>query len=372
MSNFNELFAILAHEEKTDCKNIVIIGGIESFVNNWADRIRTPENANAINQICNALKDYATASPSQRHLMIHQAVIKARQVESKTQTLEPPPGLGEFGRSQTNDQRFRQESQPIFDNSTSARKTIRENYKLRYKGGHKGLDYYLATYMRKDQIEGILSLTRDGVQFRSTETKSERKFNLGWSEITSADYDNEGLMFVKTILRIYTPKHYRLKFETDEAAKISANINRMIRLHISEQERKEQLEKASIQSRRLDEISPQRFEDFIGELFKAMDYQVRRVGRVGDEGIDLICKDPDGNLVVIQCKRYSGIVGGPLVREFYGALMHRKAKMGVLITTGEFSEPARRFALGKPIVLVDRERLAILLDKYLKQNVPTG
>jgi restriction endonuclease Mrr len=44
--------------------------------------------------------------------------------------------------------------------------------------------------------------------------------------------------------------------------------------------------------------------------------------------------------------------------------MHRRALKGYIITTGEFTEPAIKWAAGKPIELIDRIKLAKLLDNY--------
>jgi restriction system protein len=50
-------------------------------------------------------------------------------------------------------------------------------------------------------------------------------------------------------------------------------------------------------------------------------------------------------------------VGEPVVREFFGSLVNSGAEIGYLITTGYFTPQAVTFAEGKPIILMDIDRL---------------
>lgn len=78
-----------------------------------------------------------------------------------------------------------------------------------------------------------------------------------------------------------------------------------------------------------------------------------RTGATGDHGVDVVVQTPKGEKWVVQCKRWRGGVGEPIVRDFYGTVQHEKAHKGVLVTTGTFSNAAREWAKGKPLVLVD-------------------
>lgn len=63
-------------------------------------------------------------------------------------------------------------------------------------------------------------------------------------------------------------------------------------------------------------------------------------------------------------KRWEGTVGGPIVQGFAGALIGKKARKGVFITTSTFSPQARNFASGTEnlkIILIDGEQLAQLM-----------
>jgi len=67
----------------------------------------------------------------------------------------------------------------------------------------------------------------------------------------------------------------------------------------------------------------------------------------------------DGEKWIIQCKRWRGQVGEPIVREFYGTMQHEKADKGAIVTTGKFSKAARLWAQGKPVYLYDGEEFLV-------------
>ena len=90
------------------------------------------------------------------------------------------------------------------------------------------------------------------------------------------------------------------------------------------------------------------------------------VGQVGDGGIDGIIKEDKLGLdaIYLQAKRWEGTVGGPVVQGFVGALIGKKARKGVFITTSNFSQQAQNYANGienLKIILIDGEQLAQLM-----------
>lgn len=109
------------------------------------------------------------------------------------------------------------------------------------------------------------------------------------------------------------------------------------------------------------ELSPTEFERVVGDLFKALGYEVSITRQVGDEGVDLnLIRGDERSLA--QCKRYRGTVGQPLIRDFYGAVVHERAARGYLVTTGLYSVAAQTWAAGKNLVLVDGVDLAAALN----------
>jgi restriction system protein len=117
--------------------------------------------------------------------------------------------------------------------------------------------------------------------------------------------------------------------------------------------------------------SPGFFENLVLDLLHAMGYGLSReelqtVGGSGDGGIDgIISLDRLGlQKVYVQAKRWQNSVGGPVVRDFIGALTTRGADKGVLLTTSKFTNDAfvtaEKVRTGT-IVLIDGRRLADLM-----------
>jgi hypothetical protein len=103
-------------------------------------------------------------------------------------------------------------------------------------------------------------------------------------------------------------------------------------------------------------LTPTEFEDMVVELYRMAGHEAKRTGRVGDNGVDVLVQAKNGEKWIVQCKRYKGSVGEPIVRDFYGAMQHEKADKGTIIAAGRFSRPAIEWAAGKPISLYDGEK----------------
>lgn len=99
-------------------------------------------------------------------------------------------------------------------------------------------------------------------------------------------------------------------------------------------------------------LNPVDFENFAGYLFKSEGWRVETTKASGDEGVDLFLFK-NATKAVVQCKRYKGNVGQPIIRDLYGSMMHEQASIGYAVTTGSFTERATTFAIGKPIKLID-------------------
>ena len=119
---------------------------------------------------------------------------------------------------------------------------------------------------------------------------------------------------------------------------------------------------------RIKSNSPAFFENLVIDLMVAMGYGGSRVdagqsvGQSGDEGIDGIIKEDRLGLDVIylQAKRWEGTVGRPEIQKFVGALHGKRAKKGVFITTGKFSEEAHEYvkSIDPKVILIDGRALA--------------
>lgn len=106
------------------------------------------------------------------------------------------------------------------------------------------------------------------------------------------------------------------------------------------------------------QLEPSEFEDYVAHrLFARQGYHVLNTPDSKDGGIDVLVTDDYGRQAVVQCKRYKGTVGSATVRELYGVMIHTGAARAYLVTTGEISEDACRWAEGKPLILIDGAEL---------------
>jgi restriction system protein len=116
-------------------------------------------------------------------------------------------------------------------------------------------------------------------------------------------------------------------------------------------------------------MTPDGFERLAQRLLRAAGFiNTSITARSGDGGLDgmgvyrlSLVSFP----VFFQCKRYRGSVGPEKVRDFRGAMAGRGDK-GLLITTGSFTNEARREATrdgAPPIDLIDGDRLCDLLKE---------
>lgn len=118
-------------------------------------------------------------------------------------------------------------------------------------------------------------------------------------------------------------------------------------------------------------LSPSEFENLVARTYRDQGHTVEVVGATGDHGIDLVVHTKKGETWLVQCKRYRGKVGEPVVRDFYGVLRASNADAGALVTTGMITPQARLWAEGKPIFLYDgRAFLKIIESTRLRRVLP--
>lgn len=105
---------------------------------------------------------------------------------------------------------------------------------------------------------------------------------------------------------------------------------------------------AAMSKRKINRISqlqtmdPVDFEYWVAGYFQAhrfRDVWVTKASR--DFGIDIEMSHPKGGQVVVQCKRYHGEVGRPVVQQTYGVMHLVGAKWCYVVTTGRFTSTAR-------------------------------
>ena len=117
----------------------------------------------------------------------------------------------------------------------------------------------------------------------------------------------------------------------------------------------------------INSLSGVEFEMVCKKLLENMGFAVETTKTSGDGGIDLIAYNSQPLLsgkYIIQCKRYAGSVGEPIIRDLYGVVTSERANKGILMTSGVFTKQAQIFADGKPIELIDGVKLRDLLQDY--------
>ena len=122
----------------------------------------------------------------------------------------------------------------------------------------------------------------------------------------------------------------------------------------------------------LHHLQPDRFEQTVLDLLQGIGYgRGHHLERSGDGGFDgIIGPDPFGtNRIYFQAKRCAGPVDEPEIRHFSGSLEPNGANKGILITTSDFTDTARRTAEtisagNKLIRLVNGRELAHLMLTY--------
>lgn len=116
------------------------------------------------------------------------------------------------------------------------------------------------------------------------------------------------------------------------------------------------------------------FERLVIDLLIGMGYGGSRsdakkhLGKSGDGGVDgVINEDKLGlDVLYIQAKRYNDPITISQVRDFAGALLAKKARKGVFVTTSTFPKSAVDFVsqIEPKVVLIDGQRLAQLMIDY--------
>lgn len=99
----------------------------------------------------------------------------------------------------------------------------------------------------------------------------------------------------------------------------------------------------------LQNLSPNGFERICQRLLRESGFKkVTVTGKSGDGGIDgegILEINPLMSFkVLFQAKRYQGTVGSSIIRDFRGAMQGRADK-GIIITTGRFSQDAKKEAI---------------------------
>lgn len=121
----------------------------------------------------------------------------------------------------------------------------------------------------------------------------------------------------------------------------------------------------------LNQMSWGDFERLVAEHFQRAGFQVSRAGGNGpDGGIDLVLRK-NNEKHLVQCKQWKAYkVGVQPVREFYGVMAANGAAGGYFVTSGVYTDEAKKFAQGLNLDLIDGPRLKSLIDRVRMSHAP--
>ncbi len=120
-------------------------------------------------------------------------------------------------------------------------------------------------------------------------------------------------------------------------------------------------------------VTAAKFEKIVVDLLVAMGYggpgkDGKAIGKPSDGGVDGVIKEDKLGLdmIYVQAKKWNDAVTISSVRDFAGALLSKKAKKGVFITTSTFPKSAFQFteSIEPKIILIDGEQLAKYMITY--------
>jgi len=121
----------------------------------------------------------------------------------------------------------------------------------------------------------------------------------------------------------------------------------------------------------LDDLTWSQFESYLAEYFRRRGASVtHRGGAVADGGVDLVLDDVSGRRIV-QAKHWkSRSVGVVPLRALWGILDDERAQGAVVVTSGQFTPDAVRFAEGKRLELIGRDQFVRLVAEMKGTGSP--
>ena len=126
-----------------------------------------------------------------------------------------------------------------------------------------------------------------------------------------------------------------------------------------ELEQFERLVKAGVRKKResLDLMTGIQFENYLATFFECRGYEVTKTKHSHDSGTDLILKR-FGEIIVVQAKRWKQKnVGTRAIEEVVTAQRVYGAQRALVVTTSEFTKPAKKIADKLDVELWDRKHL---------------
>lgn len=151
------------------------------------------------------------------------------------------------------------------------------------------------------------------------------------------------------------------QFELKDLRDQLHDLETRIELEYFERQLAEHSERLSIDE--VDGYNGAEFESFLAGLYKKMGYKVEQTRLSGDQGADLVL-NKFGVVSVVQAKCYAETVGNYAVQEIVAARSYYRANDGIVVTNNYFTPSAKALAAANQIVLIDRDGLSGMIEKY--------
>lgn len=123
------------------------------------------------------------------------------------------------------------------------------------------------------------------------------------------------------------------------------------------------------------ELDPYQFEHLIDALYSEMGYDTILTQKTHDGGRDAIAEKKgigEREKLLVQCKKQKKKVGVKEIRALLGIVSNEKATKVVLVTTSEFTAPAKKLAKENAwLELVGQKDLQRLLNEFFGSKWPT-
>ncbi|ENC9836624.1 restriction endonuclease [Vibrio fluvialis] len=114
------------------------------------------------------------------------------------------------------------------------------------------------------------------------------------------------------------------------------------------------------------ELDPYEFEAFVARILELEGYKNAVVsGRAGDRGVDVRCNNANGDLVIVQCKRYTkSKIGSTPIQRLHSFANTRGAKEMICITTTDFTPDGYDEARLTGVRTIERDELERIVHKH--------
>lgn len=151
----------------------------------------------------------------------------------------------------------------------------------------------------------------------------------------------------------------------DEVKDLLNKKTNEVEIDIFEAELKSGVKSGMVVPSNLGSFSGSDFESFLEKLFRKLGYSVIKTPLTGDQGADLVL-EKNGERIIVQAKRYSGVVSNTAVQEAVAAINHYKCDRAIVVTTSSFTESALKLAYSNKVELWDGKKLKEVMSEINK------